>query len=146
MKKILLFLAILAAVTGNAGTWKVHSCYQTSKIQNVYDTGDKIYYLNSGNLFQFDKATTKTIVLNKQNKLSDNQISQIYFDWQNQLLFVAYLDCNLDIIDNTGAVYNLRMSAIIRSITTNLQVIPARPSMISRLPAVKPMWLSITAM
>ena len=107
MKKILLLMLMMAAITGNAVTWKMHSYYVTSKIQNVYDTGDKIYYLNSGSLFQFDKATTKTIVLNKQNKLSDNQISQIYFDWQNQLLFVAYLDCNLDIIDNTGAVYNL---------------------------------------
>ena len=107
MKKILLFLAILAAVTGNAGTWKVHSYYVTSKIQNVYDTGDKIYYLNSGSLFQFDKATTKTIALTRQNMLSDNQISQIFFDWQNQLLFVAYANCNIDIIDNAGTVYNI---------------------------------------
>ena len=107
MKKILLFLAILAAVTGNAGTWKVHSCYQTSKIQNVYDTGDKIYYLNSGSLFQFDKATAKTVALNRQNMLSDNQISQIYYDWQSQLVFVVYANCNIDIIDNAGVVYNV---------------------------------------
>ena len=107
MKKILLFLAILAAATGNAGTWKVHSCYQTSKIQNVYDTGDKIYYLNSGSLFQFDKATAKTVALNRQNMLSDNQISQIYYDWQNQLVFVVYANCNIDIIDNAGVVYNV---------------------------------------
>ena len=97
----------MAAVTANAGTWKVHSYYMTSKIQNVYDMGDKIYYLNSGSLFQFDKATAKTVALNRQNMLSDNQISQIYFDWENQLLFVTYLSCNIDIIDNTGAVYNV---------------------------------------
>ena len=79
----------------------------STKIQNVYDTGDKIYYLNSGGLFQFDKATAKTVALNRQNMLSDNQISQIYYDWENQLLFVTYLNCNMDIIDNTGAVYNV---------------------------------------
>jgi len=109
LKKHLLFvlLLVMAAVTGNAGTWKVHSYYLTSKIQNVYDTGDKVYYLNSGGLFQFDKATSQTIALNRQNVLSDNQISQIYYDWENQLLFVAYLNCNLDIIDNTGTVYNV---------------------------------------
>ena len=103
---LLVLLLVMAAVTGNAGTWKKHSYYMSSKIQNVYDTGDKIYYLNSGSLFQFDKATAKTVALNRQNMLSDNQISQIYYDWENQLLFVTYLSCNIDIIDNTGAVYN----------------------------------------
>ena len=104
---LLVLLLVMAAVTGNAGTWKKHSYYMSSKIQNVYDTGDKIYYLNSGSLFQFDKATAKTVALNRQNMLSDNQISQIYYDWENQLLFVTYLSCNIDIIDNTGAVYNM---------------------------------------
>ena len=101
LKKHLLFvlLLVMAAVTASAGTWKVHNYYLTAKIQNVYDTGDKIYYLNSGSLFQFDKATTTTIALNRQNLLSDNQISQIFYDWENQLLFVAYLNCNIDIID-----------------------------------------------
>ena len=109
LRKYLLFalLLVMATVTGYAGTWKVHSYYMTSKIQNVYDTGDKVYYLNSGGLFQFDKATSQTIALNRQNVLSDTQISQIYYDWENQLLFVAYLNCNLDIIDNTGTVYNV---------------------------------------
>ncbi|MDY6302335.1 MAG: hypothetical protein SPL96_10640, partial [Bacteroidales bacterium] len=109
LRKYLLFalLLVMATVTGYAGTWKVHSYYLTSKIQNVYDTGDKIYYLNSGSLFLFDKATSQTIALNRQNVLSDTQISQIYYDWENQLLFVAYLNCNLDIIDNTGTVYNM---------------------------------------
>ena len=107
IKKILLLLAVMAALIGNAGTWKIHSYYMTSKIQNAYDTGDKIYYLNSGSLFQFDKTTLKTVSLSSQNLLSDYQISQIYFDWENQLLFVAYLNCNIDIIDNMGNVYNV---------------------------------------
>ncbi len=109
LRKYLLFalLLVMATVTGYAGTWKVHSYYMTSKIQNVYDTGDKVYYLNCGSLFLFDKATSQTIALNRQNVLSDTRISQIYYDWENQLLFVAYLNCNLDIIDNTGTVYNV---------------------------------------
>ena len=109
LRKYLLFalLLVMATVTGYAGTWKVHSYYLTSKIQNVYDTGDKVYYLNCGSLFLFDKATSQTIALNRQNVLSDTRISQIYYDWENQLLFVAYLNCNLDIIDNTGTVYNM---------------------------------------
>ena len=63
--------------------------------------------MNSGSLFQFDKATGTSVLLNKQNKLSGNQISQIYYDWENNLLFVAYLDTNIDIIDGEGQVYNV---------------------------------------
>lgn len=102
----LLFL-VLASATTDAATWKVHNCFMSSKIQNVYDTGDMVYYVNAGALYQFDKSTTKTTVLNEHNKLTGSQVSQIYYDWQNQLLFVAYLDANIDIIDADGKVYNV---------------------------------------
>ena len=98
---------VMAAVTASASTWKIHNYYVASKIQNVIDTGDKIYYLNSYRLFQFDKATLTTVALNHQNKLSDNQISQIYYDWENRLLFVAYSSSNIDVIDAEGKVINL---------------------------------------
>ena len=110
MKKrhfIFLMLMVMAVATADASTWKIHNYYVTSKIQNVYDTGDRIYYLNSDRLFQFDKATLTTVALNRQNKLSDNQISQIYYDWENRLLFVAYASSNIDVIDATGKVTNL---------------------------------------
>ena len=109
LKKHLIFLmlAVMAVVTANAGTWKLHNYYVTAKIQNVYDTGNKIYYLNSNRLFQFDKNTLETVALTRQNILSDNQISQIYYDWENKLLFVAYLSSNLDIIDENGNVTNI---------------------------------------
>jgi hypothetical protein len=72
---VFLMLLVMAMATASASTWKIHNYYVTSKIQNVFDTGDKIYYLNSDRLFQFDKATLATVSLNRQNKLSDNQIS-----------------------------------------------------------------------
>ena len=102
-----LMLVMMSVTSANAGTWKIHSFYMPSKIQNVYDTGDKVYYLNSRCLFQFDKATGASVLLTKQNKLSGNQIDQIYYDWENNLLFVAYLDTNIDIIDGDGQVYNV---------------------------------------
>ncbi len=104
---VFLMLMVMAVATASASTWKIHNCYVTSKIQNVFDTGDKIYYLNTDRLFLFDKATLKTVALNRQNKLSDNQISQIYYDWQNRLLFVAYASSNIDVIDATGKVTNI---------------------------------------
>ena len=104
---VLLLIMVLTVASAAASTWKIHNYYMTSKIQNVYDTGDKIYYLNSERLFQFDKATSTTVSLNRQNKLSDNQISQIYYDWENKLLFVAYANSNIDIIDAEGHVTNI---------------------------------------
>lgn len=100
-------LLVMALATANAGTWKVHNYYLSSGIQDIYDTGDKVYYLNNGNLFQFDKSTHQTVGLNRQNKLSDNQVSGIYYDWSAKLLFIAYLNANIDIIDANGKVYNI---------------------------------------
>lgn len=100
-------LLVLAVATASAGTWKMHSSYVTKLIQNVFDTGDKIYYVNSQRLYQFDKATTRTIALSKQNILSENRVSQIYYDWENNLLFVAYLNSNIDVIDGNGKVTNI---------------------------------------
>ena len=104
---VFLMLMVMAVATVSASTWKIHNYYVTKKIQNVFDTGEKIYYLNGDRLFQFDKATLTTVSLNRQNKLSDNQISQIYYDWQNKLLFVAYASSNIDVIDATGKVTNI---------------------------------------
>ena len=104
---VFLMLMVMAVATASASTWKIHNYYVTKKIQNVFDTGEKIYYLNGDRLFQFDKATLTTVSLNRQNKLSDNQISQIYYDWQNKLLFVAYASSNIDVIDAAGKVTNI---------------------------------------
>ena len=108
-RKILVLLLIMLGVviTANSSTWKIHNCYVTENIQNVYDTGDKIYYLNSDRLFEFDKTTLNTVSLNRQNKLSDNQISQLFYDWENKLLFVAYASSNIDVIDANGKVTNI---------------------------------------
>ena len=104
---IVVMLMVLAFATSNAGTWKLHNYYVTSKIQNLYDAGDKIYYLNSNSLFQFDKTTKVTNALSRQNILSDATVSQIYYDHETKMLFVAYANSNIDIIDANGIVTNI---------------------------------------
>lgn len=109
LKKHLVFvlLMVMAIASASAGTWKLHNYYVTGKIQNVYDMGDKVYYLNSNSLYQFDKASHQTIAMGRQNYLSDNNVKQIYFDSANSLLFVTYYSGNLDVIDSTGKVTNI---------------------------------------
>ena len=98
---------VMAVATTQAGTWKLHNYYVTSKIQNIFDTGDKIYYLNSNCLFQFDKATKVTSPLSRQNILSDANVSQLYYDYEKNMLFVVYANSNIDIIDAEGSVTNI---------------------------------------
>lgn len=91
-----------------AVTWQLHDYYVADNIRNVYDTGEKIYFLNSNCLYQFDKETKAIVPINFQNRLFDNQISQIYYDWENRLLFVAYANSNIDVIDaSSGKVTNI---------------------------------------
>ena len=104
---ILALLLVLTVFGASAGTWKMHSSYVAANIQNVFDAGDDVYYLNSSTLFRFDKATGITTQLGRQNILSDNQISQIYYDWEHDMLFIAYLNSNIDVIDGNGKVTNI---------------------------------------
>ena len=104
---LIVLLMLVSIMPLDAGTWKLHSYYIPSGIQNVYDTGDMIYYLNSNCLFRFDKATQITTALNNHNLLSDQNISQIYYDSENKLLFVAYANSNIDVIDSQGQVRNI---------------------------------------
>lgn len=116
---IAMLILALTAVTATAGTWKMHSSFMTSKIQNVFDTGDEVYYLNSGTLFKFDKATETTVQLGRQNILSDNLVSQIYYDWEYDLLFVTYTNSNIDVIDNDGKVTNIsNLKSLSHPVTT----------------------------
>ena len=103
----LVMLLVMAIFSANASTWKMHNYYVSSKMQNIYDAGDKVYYLNSNHLFCYYKATGITDALDKQNVLSDNRISQIYYDWENRMLFVAYANSNIDVIDSVGKVTNI---------------------------------------
>ena len=108
-KKHLLSLLtlLMVAMAANAGTWKIHNVYLASKIQNVYDIGDKVYYLSGNMLCQYDKNTQEIVTLNSQNVLSDKTVNQIYYDVDRGLLFVAYADANIDVIDSSGKVTNI---------------------------------------
>ena len=119
----LVMLLVVSALCGNASTWKMHNYYVTSKMQNIYDAGDKVYYLNSNHLFCYDKATGVTDALDKQNVLSDNRISQVYYDWENRMLFVAYSNSNIDVIDSDGKVTNIPNIKDMVSVVHNYSVV-----------------------
>ena len=110
MNKKYLIIVMLMVMTFSsvvAGTWKIHNYYLTSRIQNVVDAGDRVYYLNTGGLYQYEKATQVTTALNRQNLLSDDNIRQIFYDADRKLLFIAYHNCNIDVLDANNHKVNI---------------------------------------
>ena len=104
---ILVLLVLLGIGMSDAATWKLHCLYVANQTKNLYDTGKKVYYLNSGQLYQFDKESQTTYLLSSQNALSDYTISNIYYDWEYDLLFVAYSNSDIDVINGDGKVTNI---------------------------------------
>lgn len=90
----------------SAGGWKIHAIF-SDDIQNIIDTGSKVYYLSSGNLFSYDKQYTESEHYSKLTKLTSVNISGIYYNYDQKYLAIAYEDYNIDILYDNGKVVNV---------------------------------------
>lgn len=111
IKKVLLsfivFLPIITSAQYTAGTWKIHPFFSASNSKNLIDTGDKIYYQSSDNLFCFDKETEENEALDKSKNLSDVLISKIYYNYDKKYLVIIYRNSNIDIFFDNGKTVNM---------------------------------------
>lgn len=110
MKKTVILLTVLMSLTTlglQAGVWKIHGTFVGTSTKNVVDAGDRVYYLNSNNLYYLDKNTLESQILDKTTGLSDMNVVGIYYDYDRNLLFAAYDNSNIDIIDAQGTVTNV---------------------------------------
>ena len=111
IKKVLLslmmMLPVIASAQYTAGNWKVHPYFVASNSKNLIDTGDKLYYLSSDNVFCFDKETEENEALDKSNYLSDVLVSNIYYNYQKKYLVITYRNSNIDIFLDNGRVVNM---------------------------------------
>ncbi|MCQ2290559.1 MAG: T9SS type A sorting domain-containing protein [Muribaculaceae bacterium] len=106
-KTFSLLIAALAFACASASNWQVLPSFLGSKIQNVVDAGDKVYYLASGCLYCFDKDTKENESLNRANYLNDVVISNIYYNDYRGYLMVVYDNSNIDIITDDGDIINM---------------------------------------
>lgn len=115
IKKILLSLTMIimlpTAASAEAdgqpiGSWKVYPTYANPP-QKVIETDDIVYYTTGNNLFSYNKKTDENYVYNEGNKLTDNNISNIYYDFDGHCLLIAYKSGNVDILYDDGRVVNL---------------------------------------
>lgn len=110
-KRLIIVLACVIPFVAKAqygvGDWRIHATFVGSQAQTIVDTPEKVYYLVSNNLFCYDKETQENEAYNMRNYLSDVTISQIYFNYEKDYLFIVYLNSNIDIILKDGKVVNM---------------------------------------
>lgn len=111
VKKLLLLVALMlptiALAQYGSGSWKVHPFFVSAKVQNIVDTRDNVYYLVSGNLYCYNKATGTNESFNLSNKLSDVTITGMYYNDAKDYVLLTYDNSNMDIILSDGRVMNM---------------------------------------
>lgn len=87
------------------GHWRTHLPYQ--KVIDVEVFGKKVFAATDYELFYYDTEDNSINILNRVNGLSDIGVSKIRYNQSQRKLFVAYSNCNVDLIDNNLNIKNM---------------------------------------
>ncbi len=108
--KILTMLAaLLCAAAGMAQTargWYKYPVFADA-VDNLEETPDKVYFRSGTSLFSFSPADNETYAYTTDNKLSDVEVQEIYYNPAERYLLVVYTNSNLDLLYDDGRVVNL---------------------------------------
>ena len=107
-RALFILVALIPCLTfaqRDLGEWKSYSRY--TKVTQMQQTPDKIYYLSSNSLYSYDKNTNESYTYSSLNKLSDNIISNIYYNNDGKYLLIAYQTGNIDLLYDDGKVVNI---------------------------------------
>lgn len=108
---ISLLFSLLITIDGNAknkpiGTWNVYSSF-SAPAQKVIDTKNVVYYTSGGRLFSYDKKNDENYSYTIGNKLSDYDITDIYYNYDKNYLLITYSSGNIDLLYTDGNVVNM---------------------------------------
>ena len=110
-KKILFLVAAMmafcAAAQNAVGDWRIHTSFVGSKVKSIAEGHKWVYYLSASSLFRLDKETDENEALSKVNELSDQLVSNIYYNSDKDYLVVIYANSNIDVIRSGGEVVNM---------------------------------------
>lgn len=96
-----------AASSQQIGSWNMYQVFSGNKLQKLIDTDKEVYMLSDGWLYSYDKENDEIIYYNKMNKMSDTDISDIYYNYSQKYLFVAYSNSNIDLLYRNGKTKNI---------------------------------------
>ncbi|MDG1477064.1 MAG: two-component regulator propeller domain-containing protein [Vicingaceae bacterium] len=106
---IIIILVLLARSSTcqeiSVGSWRDHLPYVDAV--SVTETNNLIYCATNSALFSYDKSDFSIDRLNVVNSLSDIGISAIKFDDFNKKTVIAYVNGNIDVIDENKNITNL---------------------------------------
>lgn len=110
IRKTLLVIIALISLNVNAQMssdyMKVYSVF-TGDITSMVETPNKVYYVSAMNLYSFDKETEEAYIYTSANKLSDTDITNIFYNKENKYLFIAYSSGNIDLLYDDGTIVNM---------------------------------------
>lgn len=98
-------LLLPISINAGIGDWTIHTSYCNTTSCQV--AGDKVYVLASGSLFVYDKKDNSVYTYDKQNSLSDFNITYINYCKGIDALLIVYKNANIDILYSNGYVYNI---------------------------------------
>ena len=106
ISSILVIAVAISALAGlPTGTWKQYPVF--GNFTKVIDTPRAVYYVTGGSLYSYDKDADETRFFEGGRDLSDYAISDIYYNYDDNYLLVAYDNANLDIVYPDGSKSNL---------------------------------------
>lgn len=76
--------------------WQTYSAFDNPK--QVIEAKEYVYILAEGYLYSYDKEYDEIAEINRNNKLSDTEVSLIKYDNVKDMLVVAYANGNIDIL------------------------------------------------
>lgn len=101
-----LMLALAVAAFAQSEGWQKYPLFR-DKIDDVVEVSNKVYYLSGGNLFSFSPDDEEAYAYTALNKLSDNVVSSIHYNYDDRYLLIVYDNCNIDLLYDDGRVVNL---------------------------------------
>lgn len=110
IKRLLFLLLILLTLDVSAqiavGSWRHYPVYSSS-ITKIIDSDRRVYFVNSGFLYGYDKKNDEQLAFDHSNLLSDVSIRNIFYNHEKHYLAVVYENGNIDLLFDDGNVVNL---------------------------------------
>ncbi|MBR1547704.1 MAG: Por secretion system protein [Prevotella sp.] len=98
-------LSVIVSVA-QIGTWRNYLAYHdVEQIQEA--SGDNIFVLASGDLYQYNTVDHSIVTYDKVSGLSDTDISHIRWCQQAKRLIAVYSNSNIDLVDANGNIVNI---------------------------------------
>lgn len=102
------------------GVWRSHLSYEY--VYDAVESEDAVYFASAEAILKVNKEDLSLEHLNKVAGLNGMSISTLAFYKEENLLVVAYLDGNIDLMDQDGYVTNLNAIAQNKNITGDKSV------------------------